>query len=170
MNTQPKLNELIQNCVRAKKVAQGMAAFYKTGFAKKLVETALAMKGETVGIYIWTGGDCLYIHVDVNSLTGFVDPRLVGILEAWEYLNPDKTLMRDEAGRRMKVFTFIFKGHLDESNNMTPSIDVLVNASIVEDSATCRQVIIGYTEPKAEPIYKLECDEAEVTIGNKEGV
>ena len=168
MNTQDKLDNLIRDCVRAKKIAQGMAAFYKTGFAKKLVETALAMKGDTVGIYIWTGGDNLSIHVDVNSLTGFVDPRLAGILEAWEYLNPKTTSMRVEAGQRMKVFMFRFNGPLDESNEMTPHVDVYVNASIVEDSATCRQVVVGYTEPKAEPIYKLECSEAEVVIGNKE--
>lgn len=154
-----RMDNLIQECVNVKKRAQALAAFLKTGRAREFVETAFAMVGDTVNVYTYTWSTELQISVYVKKLVGFKDERLAGILAQFEYLNPLRTSMSENADNREKVFSYHYEGKPDVANGYTPKVCVDVHAEINSDSETCKQVVTGYTEARApRPIYKLVCD------------
>ena len=92
-------------------------------------------------------------------------------LESWKELNPlfealelvgvgtEKWASHDDAKSYTRIFT--------NENFFGGSVNLKIHATLKGDTEECRRVLIGYTEvgtqeapPEPEPIYKLECGEA----------
>ena len=149
---------------QAKVCAQQLAKVAQSGQYRRLVETTFSMEGEGVVTYGFAGSNTLYLQINVAKLTGFADPRLMGVLTAFEYHNPDFTGIEEFAHRHTKVVNYTFRAE-SEIPGLELSIRVSVEATIATDSETCKQMVIGYTQAViAKPIYKMICDsEAELT-------
>lgn len=180
MDTRPPLDKQIQveiaenirSAKQSKANAQAMAKALQTGRYRDFISKAVAMRGETVNSYSFTGEITTYIGITVSKLQGFTDSRLLGILEAFEYMDPRSTSITEQAVSRTKTISYWFSLPYEPTPNAdagaNPRIDLKINieASVIEDSATCKQVVVGYTKViEPQPIYKLECDsEAELTV------
>lgn len=147
-----------KNVLVAKQAAQAMGVFLKTGTAKKFIETCIAMRGDTITSQFSASGATLYCWVRVGDLEGIKDERLQGILTAFEFMNPDQQETSDYAAGRLREFKFRWRTRVD---SVHLSVCIEVAASIKEDSETCKRIVIGYTDGKPEPIYKLECSDQE---------
>lgn len=144
------------------KIARAMKAFVQTPKVREILTIAEAMSGESITTDSSIYHSQLYIIVTVRDLDGFKDQRLMGILAAFEYQRPKSTDTVDVAANMEREFIFKWKGKTVDG--FEPSIRLAVSARAKEDSATCRKVIVGYTEGKPEPIYKLECSDGSETI------
>jgi hypothetical protein len=158
MDVSAKMKTLLDEAVRTKKRAQALGAFLKTGKARQFVEAVYAMRGETIEVYAYTYTSTVQLSVYVKELEGFKDARLAGILQAWEYMNPVSTRMSEDAASYAKTFTYTYEMPHDETNDVTVTVEVMVTASIKDESPTCQRVVVGMTDPKPQPIYKLVCE------------
>lgn len=160
MDINEHMNNLSENALFDKKKAQTMAAFLKTAKARKFVETGLAMKGETVscftGIY---NCSTLGVHIRVNELEGMKDERLQGILNAFMFMEPEETRNSDYAAGLQRTFNFYWNIRADDAPSLR--VWVAVEAQVKDTSETCKKVVVGYTDGKPQPIYKLECSDQE---------
>ena len=152
--------DLIADTAQTKRAAMTMAAFLKTGKAKKFVAMAKEMDGETISSYIYTSGTAMYVSLHVTHLDGFKDARLAGILDAFEFMNPDSNVTDDYAAGYSRTFRFVYNFRSPDA--LTIVVYATVEAKINADSTTCERVVVGMTKPKAMPIYKLVCDGQEV--------
>lgn len=152
------MKPLIESAAHTKKQAQALGNFLKTGKAKQYVDMCFAMKGENVEVYAYTWTLSIQISVYVKELEGFVDPRLAGVLQQMEYLNPRNTSMSESAAQLTKTFTYTFDAPRDEATGFKPTVAICVYASVKDDSETCKRVVIGMTDAKPEPIYKIVCE------------
>lgn len=156
---QYNIENMIRSALVAKQTAQAMGRFLQTARARKFVETADAMSGETVNYHTFMAGSTMFVQVQVKNLEGMKDERLVGILAAFEFMNPDEQDVSDYAAGFTREFLFRF--YIRAPQTPTLCVRVSVTANIKSDSETCRREVIGYTDGKPEPIYKLVCDETE---------
>jgi hypothetical protein len=113
-----------------------------------------------IRVYVSCGEYAAFVAVHIKDLEGMQDPRLMSALELLVKANPEQTESRDLAAYRERTFTFRWRAHI-EGEHVGTMLTVEVNASVKEDSATCKRVVVGYKEPKVdpEPIYKLECSD-----------
>lgn len=153
------LKSLIDETALSKKNAQDIGAFLKSGKIKRFLVPATEMINPEADItgFSFTYDRTVYFKLVVNTLTGFTDSRLEGILNAFEYLNPTSTTAAESAGNLTKTFRYDYKvAHGD--GHVTVSIEV--DARVKDDSPTCRKEIVGYTKPgEPLPIYKIVCDD-----------
>ena len=153
------LASLINDAATAKKNAQDVGAFLKSGKIKRFLVPATEMINPDAFItgFSFTYDRNVYFKLAVKELTGFTDSRLEGILNQFEYLNPTDTTATESAGQLLKSFRFDYKvvhgeGYL--------TVIVEVDAYVKTDSPTCRKEIVGYTKPsEPAPIYKIVCDD-----------
>jgi len=157
MTYQLYLEKLVEEVEEAKQKSMALGNFMKRGKANKFLATAYGMAGDTVSIHSFTSTDTLFITMEVNKLDGFKDSRLEGILNAFEYLNPDTTSAREFAAWRSKETQYGFSFAVPDQRFQVRVV-VTINANIVEDSNTCKRVIVGMTEGKPQPIYRLVCE------------
>jgi len=152
------LNSVRAELIRKKQQTQALNAFVKTAKVRQVMETLLGFTNDdTMTLYSFCGDQTIYANLHVRGLEGFKDVRLMTILMALEFHDPDHTDSTEYAANRQKTFSYTFEGSMSE-HGIVPQIKVNVEASIVEDSKTCERVVIGMTEPKPQPIYKLVCD------------
>jgi hypothetical protein len=86
----------------------------------------------------------------LNNLTGFKDERLTDILEKILSLDPTECSTSDYPNSLNRDYRFFFPG----------SIIVTVFAYVLDNSPTCRRVVVGerYVESRTEYEFALECD------------
>ena len=158
MSLDKVLASLVGEAARAKKNAQDIGAFLKSGKLKKYAEPATSIYNADAKIsgFYFTYGRIVFFKVNVNALVGFTDPRLEGILNSFEYLNPDNTSVTESACNLTKEFRYEYRIKFNDS---LITVLIEVAASVKEDSPTCRKEIVGYTDPKPAPIYKIVCDD-----------
>lgn len=144
------------------KIARVMKVFVQTPKVREILTITEAMAGDTISVSSMIYHSQLYINVAVRNLDGFKDQRLMGILAAFEYQSPASTDCMDTAANMERDFIFGWKGKTIDG--FEPSIRLVVSARAKEDSTTCRKVIVGYTEGKPEPIYRLECSDGSETV------
>ena len=166
MSYDDNINRLIQDANRNKRVAMMMANFLKSGKAKRFIEPLEAMKSDTISYQVALYGNGLYFYVKIKDLKSFKGADLEGILNVFEYMNPSSTSSKDYPEDLHKEFSFwwldVFSAENPDSPNYPHKAGVYVNieARVVSDSPTCRQEVIGYTDPiEPAPIYKLVCDD-----------
>lgn len=150
------MGELIDTATREKRTAMAMAAFLKTARARKFVEPALCMRGDTVRTSFFVTGGSMHVTLRVDNLEGFKDERLAGILTTYEYLNPDKQTVNEFAQYYNKEFRFHWYDRTDDGIGL--SVYVIVDATIKNDSSTCKRVVVGMSTPEPQPVYKMVCD------------
>lgn len=154
------MDGLVADALSAKKEAQALGQFLKTAKAAAFVKEAKGMEGETVRSYVWTSGRTLHIQLYVRELEGFKDERLAGILMHWEFRNPSSQNIDEYAAVLTKEFRFTYDmPKANDDDDVTIRVQVLVEARVKSDSPSCHQVVIGYTEAKPQPIYKIVCDD-----------
>ncbi len=158
MSLDKVLASLIDEAARAKKNAQDIGAFLKSGKLKKYAEPATSIYNADAKIsgFYFTYDRIVFFKVNVNALVGFTDPRLEGILNSFEYLNPDNTSVTESAGNLTKEFRYEYRIKFNDS---LITVVIEVAARVKEDSPTCRKEVVGYTDPKPAPIYKIVCDD-----------
>ncbi len=161
MDVNAKLLEMIQEADRIKKQYQAGIAYFKTSKPKKFLETAAAMVGDTVSMYSYQCSGDMVVSITVKSLEGFKDERFMAILSAFDYLNPTSTNMSENGTALSKQVRYDFPGAVDNGVTLT-EVRVYVEGYVKSDSETCRREVIGMTEPKPQPIYKIVCDDASV--------
>lgn len=161
--------DLNTSVLNQKRIAQAMGRFLQTAKARKFIDAAASMSGDTVSSACYTSGDLLFVNVSVRELEGMKDERLAGILSAFEFMNPDGQKVEDWPQQYNRDFKFRWY-HKDDSRDLQLTILVTVAAYIKNTSETCRRVLVGY-KPNQEPtpIYKLECDEPENAPAREEG-
>lgn len=154
--TERETTGLINDALINKKVAQTMGNLLKVGKFKRFVETAVAMRGETVSSYFTIYHETLWVHITVKDLEGMKDPRLEGVLQQFLYMNPDRIHdTEDFAYGRERNFKYEWLYRQDDLP--TIRVRVQIAAQIKADSETCKREIIGYTDDQPRPIYKLVC-------------
>ena len=158
MSLDKVLASLVGDAARAKKNAQDIGAFLKSGKLKKYAEPATSIYNADAKIsgFYFTYDRIVFFKVNVNALVGFTDPRLEGILNSFEYLNPDNTSVTESACNLTKEFRYEYR---IKFNDARITVVIEVAASVKEDSPTCRKEVVGYTDPKPAPIYKIVCDD-----------
>lgn len=158
MSLDKVLANLIDEAARAKKNAQDIGAFLKSGKLKKYAEPATSIYNESAGItgFYFTYDRNVFFKVQVKDLDGFTDPRLEGILNSFEYLNPTHTEVSEYAGNLTKEFRYSYDLQF---NDGTITVIVEIDARVKDDSPTCRKEIVGYTDPKPQPIYRIVCED-----------
>lgn len=150
--------QLIERSALIKKNGQDLGAFLKAGKADKFLDVVQTMTAPESGLRSWSFpyDRTLYTQLTVDKLDGFTDQRLEGIINAFEYLSPNETRMEENANQLAKEFTFVWNFQFNEE---TVRIQIDVKAVVKSDSPTCRKEVIGYTDPKPAPIYKIVCDD-----------
>jgi hypothetical protein len=158
MSLDKVLASLVGDAAKTKKNAQDIGAFLKSGKLKKYAEPATSIYNADAKIsgFYFTYDRIVFFKVNVNALVGFTDPRLGGILNSFEYLNPDNTSVTESAGNLTKEFRYEYR---IKFNDARITVVIEVAARVKEDSPTCRKEIVGYTDPKPVPIYKIVCDD-----------
>lgn len=156
-NPQYKLGRLLEETADYAKGAAAMRRLLHTAKFKKFLDTAEMMVGPTVSTYAYSSSTSVYLVITINSLEGFKDSRLAGILETWEYLNPDKVETSDYPTGHQREFMHRW-GFLDTANGVTINVNVSVCANIKTDSETCKRVVTG-VKTVEQISYKFVCDE-----------
>jgi len=152
------LDSLIEQAALQKKNAQDLGAFLKSGKVKKYLERATTIINAEASI---TGFQFVYdrvafFKVTVKELNGFADSRLEGILNSFEYLNPDDQTVTESAGSLLKTFRYNYRQLF---NGELITLVIETDAYVKSDSPTCRKEVVGYTTPsEPQPIYKIVCD------------
>lgn len=163
MSYEKMVTDLTATATRQKRTAAVMAAWLKSGKAKKFLDPVAALKGmEHVSTVQWVSCGQLYIYVYVKELKGFNGIELMSLLNVWEYMNPSRNAVNDYPQNVNRVFTFEYYSVHVESGFDSPIslvVNVTIDATAASDSPTCRKVVTGYTDGKPQPIYKIECDE-----------
>ena len=153
------IDDLLNDNRNAKRRIQASNDMLKTAKAAKIMALVAATVGDGSGgitSYQFMSGESAYVNVHVKDLNGFKDERLATILTGFEYLGPDDTTTEDNAAYFIRSIRFKFK--FPETDwGVTPDVYVTVEAKIKNDSETCERVVVGMTDPKPQPIYKLVC-------------
>jgi len=156
------LKYMIDSIQNRKRMAQRMGAFLKTGKARRYLDIAEAMAQNGITFYAFMSEQTMYINVYVNDLEGFKnEPRLEGILQQFNYMDPTDCETSDMPASMRRDYGFAYDHVVDDEQN-TIRVKITVECTVKADSATCKQVVIGMTEGKPMPIYKLECSDGEV--------
>lgn len=155
------LKYMIDGAQERKKMAQRMGAFLKSGKARYYLDLVDAMAQGDITYYAFAGEQTMYINVYVKELEGFKnEPRLEGILQQFNYMNPTDCETSDLPSQLRRDFGFAYDHIVDEDQNRI-RVKITIECTVKSDSATCKQVVIGMTEGKPMPIYKLECSDGE---------
>lgn len=149
-----KLNDDIESTIKRARI---LKAHLGKASTRNMIKTFMSWKSDTVQIFQFVAGANLYVNIDVSKLDGFKDTRLEGIMTSLEFMNPDQQTMKENAAYFTKTFYYVFYTPYDAEGHRVETV-VTLNAKIVIDSKTCERVIVGMTEGKPEPIYKLVCE------------
>jgi hypothetical protein len=167
MSYDSEVAQCLQNANAQKKRAMLMAAYLKSGKARKFFEPALAMAKSNPNCSVSTSASqgTLYVWIYVRNLESFKSPAVEGMLNVWEYLNPSHTSQTDYPASLNKDISYRFD-NVAKSDDGMYNINAMVQVQLYvkEDSPTCRKVVVGYTEGKPEPIYELTCDDGSQAI------
>lgn len=148
------LNDDIESIIKR---ARTVRAHLSKASTRNMIKTFMSWKSDTVDVYTFVSGAELYVNIRVNKLEGFKDTRLEGILTSLEFMNPESNSMTENAADFSKTFSYYFYSPEDAEGRRVTTL-VTLTAKIVSDSKTCERVIVGMTEGKPQPIYKLVCD------------
>lgn len=100
----------------------------------------------------------MYLTISLRNLSSLKDPLLVKALETFDNEEPHYTSSQDYPGVNERDFRFTYQ-IIDRGKELTTMICVSIEARFKEDSATCRKVMVGYTEPTPQPIYEIRCED-----------
>lgn len=153
--------DLIKGATYKKAQAMSMANFVKAGKVNKYVETLTAMVADGHSIFCFCSDSAIYLTLTISDLDSFKGERIQGILTALEYLNPSSQGVQEYAAELNKDFTYRFSHKSAVSDVPDVTVIVVLQAYAKSDSDTCKKVITGYTDGKPQPIYKIECSDAD---------
>ncbi len=140
------------------KRARTLKAHLAKASTRKFIATMMAWKCDNVQVYPFVSSNELYISIRISNLDGFKDTKLEGMITALEFLNPDSTRMNEHPAFFSKEFQYEYITPSTNPDERGVRTHVHLTAKIVEDSKTCERVLVGMTEGKPQPIYKLVCD------------
>ena len=162
MNYQDSLSSLVEDSTRAKRNAMLMASWLKSGKAKRFIEPAILMAAaqKNADCYQSVSANWLYINLYIRDLPSFKGPEVEALLNVFEYMEPSDTETSEYPNALTKSVTYRFR-NVAESDDGRANLNVVicVDMRVSSDSETCRKEVIGYTDPKPQPIYKLVCDD-----------
>lgn len=97
------------------------------------------------------------IYLTIKGLSGLKDERLVALLTHFVNSNPSSERTTDYPATFSRQFSFRWDGTTESTGTQ---LYIVITANFVEDSETCKRVIVGYREPSTEPtpIYEIQCD------------
>ena len=117
------------------------------------------VNGEDFTKYTYINGATVYVMLSLRNLEGFKSERLKHILSAFNDFDPTSMATHDNATYMLRSYTFNY--NMSFKDGVLGFITIVVDAGVKDDSTTCERVVVGMTEGKPQPIYKMVCNDQE---------
>ena len=154
------IDDLNREIATIRKQATAASAVVRSTKARNIAKLVEGFLSEDFGHYSYIAGGSANFNLWLSNLEGFKDTRLLHILSAFEYENPDINSTTDSAQFYQRAYEFVY--YVNDKEGFLGQVRVVVNAVIKNDSETCERVVVGMTAPAPQPIYKLVCDGQEM--------
>ena len=157
MNINPTLLSLKEDLNEARKNLSAISALVNSTKFKHISNIVDGyVNGEDFTKYTYISGASVVVMLSISNLEGFKSERLKHVLSAFNDFDPTYMSTHDNATYMVRSYTFNYE--MSFKDGTLGYITVTVEAKVKRDSVTCERVIVGMTESKPQPIYKLVCD------------